>query len=200
MAIDDAAIIDLGKLPISEAEPCGKDAADDEEYLLIDAEMTKLDRIDLGEVDWPQVELASQNILHTKSKDVEMACALGYALVKRERYAGLAATLGLFTELVKTFWETLFPKRPRRRKARMEALAEHLIEAGWLSDEGRPRPDEFDAVDLCVERIEELTAALKEAMPDDEPDFGKFTRKIKELAKGRPKPAEPAPAAEGAAS
>jgi type VI secretion system protein VasJ len=198
-SIDEAAIIALGKTPISDDAPCGQDVADDEEYLLVEAETAKLDRIDLGDPDWFRIEQASLNILRSKAKDVEIACALGCTLFKNARYAGLAAALGLFTELAKNFWDGLFPTRPRRRKVRIEALTERLVEGGWLRD-AQPRPDEFDAIDRCVQRVAELQAALNEKMPDDPADFGKFTRKLKELAGQRPKAAGAPTPATGAPS
>lgn len=196
-ALDETSIIALGQTPISDAAPCGEDAADDEQYMLVEAELAKLDRIDLGDPDWFQLEQASLNILRAKSKDIEMACALGYALFKKGRYAGLAAALALLTELVRNFWDNLYPTRPRRRKARIESLAERLVEGGWFRD-AAPRPDEFDTIDKCAERIGELEMLLTEKMPDDPPDFGKFKRKIKELADGRPKTAAPASASPAA--
>jgi type VI secretion system protein VasJ len=198
-SIDEAVIIALGKTPISDDAPGGQDVADDEEYLLVEAETAKLDRIDLGDPDWFRIEQASLNILRTKAKDVEVACALGYTLFKKGRYAGLAATLGLFTELVKNFWDNLFPARPRRRKVRIEALTERLVEGGWLRD-AQPRPDEFDVIDRCVERVAELQTALTEKMPDDPAEFGKLTRKLKELAGQRPKAAAAQAPAAGALS
>jgi type VI secretion system protein VasJ len=194
--LDEATMIALGTTPIAGDAPCGVDVADDEDYLRLEAEVVKLDRIDLGDPDWYAIEDASLNILRGKSKDVLVACALGYALFKKHRYAGLAATLGMLTELTRNYWENSFPQRPRRRKAQIEALAERLVEGGWFRD-APPKPDEFDALDLCVARIAELQTALTEKMPDDPPDFGKFVRKIKELAASRPKPAAAAPAAAG---
>ncbi len=195
MALDEAAVLDLGRNPISDAAPAGQEVADDEDYLLIEAELSKLDRIDLGEVDWFKVDQSARNILRSKSKDTHIATALGFGLVKKERYAGLAATLGLFIELSRNFWDNGFPARPRRRKARMESLCEHLVDAGWLSGDGKPRPSEFDAVDTCVQRLAELNTLLTEKMPDDAPDFAKLQRRLRDLANERPKPAEPAVAA-----
>ena len=189
-SFDETPIIELGKTPISAAAPCGVDVADDEAYLLVEAEVARLRRIDLGEPDWRGLEDAALMILRTKSKDVIIACGLGYALFKKQRYAGLAAALGLLTELTKNYWDGLFPTRPRQRKALIEGLGERLTEDGWFRD-APPRPDEFDAVDRCVTRVGELQAALTEKMPDDAPDFGKFTRKLKDLVATRPIKMEP---------
>ncbi|MGB2986722.1 MAG: type VI secretion system protein TssA [Phycisphaerae bacterium] len=197
-SFDESGIIDLGKNPIPGAEPCGIDAADDEEYLAVGAEMSKVGRIEADEPDWYVIEQSGTNILRSKSKDVEMAASLGHALFKRYSYAGLSATLALLTELVKNFWDGCFPPRPRRRKARIEALANRFTEQRWFQD-NQPKPDDFDALDACVVRVEELKSAFTEKMPDEPPDFGKFVRGLKEHAGKRPKPAaSPAPAESGA--
>lgn len=195
---DEQQVLDLGTNPIPGGDPCGSDVADDEQYIEVNAQISGLDRIESEEPDWYMIEQSTINILSSKSKDVEMAAALGHALFKQHSYAGLAATLGLFTELVKNFWDNLYPARPRRRKARMEMLTDRFSEHGWFRD-NQPKPDEFDAVDLCLVRIDEFTAALSEKMPDDPPDVKKFVRGLKELAARRPKPQEAAPAAPAAA-
>ena len=199
--LDEGPILELGTTPIPGAEPCGTDASEDEEYIFVVGEVAKLGRIEAEEPDWYQIEQSGLNLLRSKSKDVEIAAGVGLALFKRARYAGLAAVLGLMGKLVATYWDGLFPARPRRRKARIESLTDQFSEGGWFTD-NPPNPGDFDGIDLCVTRIEELNTVLTEKMPDDAPDFGKFVRKIKELAAQRPKPAEPAPAppppAEGA--
>ena len=184
---DEAPYIDLGRSPIPGAAPCGSDVAEDEEYILVQAEMAKLDRIEAGEPDWRSALDAAANILRNKSKDLDIASILGMCLFKREGYAGLAASLKLIHELVTGFEDGCFPDRPRRRKARIEALADRFTEGGWFRD-FQPKPDEFDAVDACAERINDLDAALRTRMPDDPPDFSKFVRGIRELAQRRPRP------------
>ena len=197
--LDEGTIIELGRNPIPGSEPCGVDVADDEEYLVVGAEMSKVDRIEADEPDWYQIEQNTTNILRAKSKDVEIAAALGHALFKRYSYAGLAAALALLTELVRNFWDGCFPPRPRRRKARIEALTNRFVEQQWFRD-NQPKPDDFDALDACMVRGEELENALTEKTPDEPPDFGKFMRGLKEHAAKRPKPAAAAaPAAEGGA-
>ncbi len=194
---DEAPILELGKAPVPGGSACGVDPGDDEQYIAIKAELAKVDRIEADEPDWYQIEQNSLNLLRDKTKDVEVATALGHALFKRYSYAGLAAALGLLTELINTFWDDLFPTRPRRRKARIETLVARFTEQQWFR-ENKPKPNDFDALDLCVMRTEELKAALTGKMPDEPPDFGKFSRGLKEHAGKRPKPAA-APAAGEAA-
>lgn len=193
-SFDENPIMELGKKPIPGGAPCGIDAGDNPQYIFVTAELAKLDRIEADEPDWFKIEQEATNLLSTVSKDVEIAAALGHALFKRHSYAGLPAALGLFTELVNNHWDGLYPARPRRRKARIESLPDRFVEADWFRD-NQPKPDDFDALDLAVIRIDELSNALKAKMPDDDPDFGKFIRKLKEYAAKRPKPAAEAPAA-----
>jgi type VI secretion system protein VasJ len=196
---DENLIIELGKTPIQGANPCGTDVAESEEYIFVMGELAKLDRIEIGEPDWYRVEEACRGLLRSQAKDVELAVALGLALFQRSSYVGLAAVLGLLHGLVTHFWEGLYPERPRRRKTRMEFLTDRFTEGGWFSAH-QPKPEDFDALDLCVSRIEALKAVLTEKMPDDPPDFGKFARAIKELAARRPKAAAGPEAATGEGS
>jgi type VI secretion system protein VasJ len=167
-------------------------------YIEVDAEMNKLGRIEAGEPDWYQIEQGCKTILSSVAKDVEVASWYGHALFKQYGYPGLAAALGLLTELVKNFWDGMYPSRPRRRKARIETLADQFTEGEWFRDNQPSGDADFDALDLCVTRSEELDAALTEKMPDDPPDFKKFMRGLKSHAEKRPKPQEPAPAAAAA--
>ncbi|MBX3394911.1 MAG: type VI secretion system protein TssA [Phycisphaerae bacterium] len=196
-SFDETTILPLGVEPIGGGAPTGVDAADDENYILVQAELNRIGRFDGEPPNWFNVIQGATNVLRMKSKDIEIAAGLGYALFKQHGYAGLAATLKLLNDLTTNFWDGLFPERPRRRKARIESLTEVFIDGEWFK-ENPPKPNEFDAIDLCVTRIGELTAALTEKMPDEPPDFAKFTRGLKELAAKRPKPAEavaPAPSA-----
>jgi len=197
-ALDETPIIDIGKTAIPGDSPCGIDAADDATYIEITAEISKLGRIEADEPDWFQVEQGCKTLLSTISKDAEIASAYGFALFKRHSYAGLAAALGLLCELVKGFWDDMYPSRPRRRKARIETLGDQFAEKEWFK-ENQPKPDDFDALDVCVIRAEELKGLLTEKMPDDPPDFRKFLQGLKSHAGKRPAPAA-APAAAPASS
>ena len=156
--LDEAPIIELGKNAIPGGDACGVDAGDDEAYINATAEFTKHGRIESDEPEWFQMEQDCTAVLREKSKDVEIACVLGHALFKRCRYEGLAAALGLMTEMVKNFWDGMFPPRPRRRKARIETLADVFTEGLWFR-ENQPKPDDFDSLDLCLTRAEELKTA-----------------------------------------
>ncbi len=187
-SLDESVILELGTVPIPGGAPCGVDAAEDELYIAVMAEMPKLDRIDADEPDWMSMTENATKLLRTKSKDIEIASAMGHALFKKHSYAGLAAALGMLDGMVRQSWDDTFPKRPRRRKARIEALASRFVDGQWLRD-NPPKPSDFDGLDLCVARAESLKAAITERMPDDPPDFRKFLDGLKGHASQRPKPA-----------
>src|SRR5262245_33367675 len=124
--LDENPILALGREPIAGGAPCGIEAGDEESYIAVQAELTKMDRIEAGEPDWYVMEESAKVLLASKSKDFEIASILGLALFKRYGYSGLAAGLGLLLEMVNTYWDGMFPDRPRRRKARAEALCDRF--------------------------------------------------------------------------
>ncbi len=206
--LDEAPILELGKTPIPGPSPAGADAADDEQYIFCSKQVAKIGRLDADaenpNPDWYGTEQAATNLLRSKVKDVEVASWLGWALFQRVGYAGLSCGIALISELVRNFWDGMQPERPRRRKARIESLCDQfatgikVADGGWFKD-NQPKPDDFDALDQILARIDELKTLLTEKMPDDPPDFSKFTRCAKELAGQRPKPqAAAAPAAPAA--
>ena len=197
-SFDRSRIVDLGTTPIPGGEPCGKDAGDDLQYIAVTSELAKLDRIESDDPDWYQMEQDAIAILTSTSKDVEVASALGHTLFKLHGYAGLEAALSLFCALIENYWDGLYPSRPRRRKARIESLADCFTDGEWFR-QNQPKPDDFDALDECIKANERLTALLTEKMPDDAPELGKFARGLKDHAAKRPKPEAPPPAAAPAA-
>jgi type VI secretion system protein VasJ len=190
--IDEAPILELGKTPIAGPAPAGADAADDPDYILVGAEMSKADRVDTGPPEWHEVERAASDVLRLKSKDVEMACSLGLAMFRKSGYAGLSASLAMIGEMLNNFWDGMFPERLRRRKNTIESLCERFTDGGWFADD-QHKPNDYDALDACLQRIEAIEATLKAKMPDEPPDFGKFKRALKDYAAQRPKADAPPP-------
>ena len=58
---------------------------------------------------FPQAVKLAQESLATKSKDLQLAAWLTEALLNTESFPGLLQGLNLCTELIKNFWETLYP-------------------------------------------------------------------------------------------
>jgi type VI secretion system protein ImpA len=60
--------------------------------------------------DWPQVIKFAGEALANKSKDLQLAVWLAEALLKKEGFSGLRASLGLIQKLIEEFWEGLYPE------------------------------------------------------------------------------------------
>lgn len=60
--------------------------------------------------DWPQVIKLAQDVIATKSKDLQLAAWLAEALTKTQGYAGLLEGLTLCRGLLENFWDTLYPE------------------------------------------------------------------------------------------
>jgi len=193
-AFDEAPVIELGKAPIPGGAAAGSDPGDNSTYIEVDAEMNKVGRIEAGEPDWFAIEQGSKTLLQSVAKDAEVASWYGHALFQRNGYAGLAAAFSLISELIRNFWDDMYPTRPRRRKARIETLTDRFVEGDWFKEKPPKVEADFDAIDVCMTRISELEQILKEKMPDDPPEFGKFIRGLKGQADKRPKKDAPPPA------
>jgi len=60
--------------------------------------------------DWPLVVKLAGEALATKSKDLQIAAWLTEAMLRREGFSGLDASLGLIHGLLESFWDTLYPE------------------------------------------------------------------------------------------
>src|SRR5215475_13546575 len=147
--VDLSIICHLGKQPITPDTPCGKAMdEDDEDYTMLRAEMAHSQR--LAEkthiTDWDNIVRLSVSILSAKSKDLQMASYLSYALFEKHGYSGLEAALTLYHDLLEEYWHDLFPQKLRGRIAAMTWIAEKLDRAVM-----RRHPDtaEVDTVRRC---------------------------------------------------
>jgi len=207
-SLDEAPILALAAANHS-GGPAGVDVADDPDYLYIEAELDKLDSLEAQESakargedpqpNWFEIEMRAQRLLESKTKDMVLACWYAMALFHRYQYTGLAAGLGLINEFAKN-WDAIFPERPRKRKAQIEAMGERFLVGGmseWFKHQplaaGSPS-DEFDAVDKAVQRAESIRDAVNAKMPEDKADVAKFISALKGFAGLRPREAVPATA------
>ena len=88
--------------PISNDSPCGKDAANDEEYFKLNMEFPKTTP---DYKNW--IEL-SNLILKEKSKDIKVAVWLCFALYRTENIKGLKEGLELIYNFLKSLKTTYF--------------------------------------------------------------------------------------------
>jgi type VI secretion system protein VasJ len=158
--------ISLGKKPLSEEAPAGRDVRDLEIFLELQGEIDRSQSISQSSpVDWKKVQRLSTEILDKEGKDLLVACYLSVALTRNEGPPGFLAGLIVINDLVGEFWESLYPTTKRMRGRRnaitwwMDALKELLpaLEAPPLS------PEEMESAGKV---IRELNRTIGEKDPD----------------------------------
>ncbi|RLA76438.1 MAG: type VI secretion system protein TssA, partial [Epsilonproteobacteria bacterium] len=144
----------LGRTPIDEQNPAGKDVKYDEEFELVESEMSKLTSpSSASEIDWNLVSTTSYNILENKSKNILVAVYLSYAQYKLRGIDGLDDSVKVISDMLDNYWETLYPPK-KRLKGRINAIE------WWL---GKISKD-LEAIDDVVvesEKKDNLIANLK---------------------------------------
>ena len=107
----------LGITPINEQNPSGEDVKYDEDFELLNAQISKLTSPSSSSgIDWDKVVTLSSIILETKSKDILVAVYFSYGLFKQHDIDGLADGVKVLADLLENYWETLYP--PKRRPKR----------------------------------------------------------------------------------
>jgi type VI secretion system protein ImpA len=113
-----SSVLDIDTLlaPLPGDNPAGQDVRYDGTHDAIKEARRSDDALSQGDwvreiktADWAAVIDMATEALAAKSKDLQIACWLLEALVKRHGFAGLRDGLRLVRELQERFWETLFP-------------------------------------------------------------------------------------------
>lgn len=112
--------------PISDAAPAGDDAAADERYLDLRAEVSRLERGD--RVDWARVLDLGTELLQESTKDLLVAVYVAWALYQRSGFVGLTQGVALVAALLDTYGDALHPRRPRARAGALEWLLQTRCE------------------------------------------------------------------------
>jgi type VI secretion system protein VasJ len=153
------------------------------EFEQLQDEIAKLESIHGEFVNWDAVVEIGGGILGDKSKDILVACYFCRGLYECDGYSGLAQGLSILRDLVKNFWDTLYPELKRLR-ARVSAL-------GWLTEklskrvsEHKPKPTEQEAVESCKSLVEQLEGLLKEKLGEraDGIVWGELYRPLRDYA------------------
>ncbi len=106
----------LGKEPVSAGQPTGTDVRYDPEFDELQAEIDKLSSPSATEgTDWKKVSDISSTILAEKSKDILVAGYLSVSQVHLNKIEGLETGLIIYSDLIETFWDGLYPVKKRMR-------------------------------------------------------------------------------------
>ncbi|WP_296223971.1 type VI secretion system protein TssA [Ralstonia sp. UBA689] len=146
----------IGRQPISETQPCGKDVRDEPEFDLLQMEISRMTNpAATGAPDWQRVVELSTVLLTTTGKDMLVACYLTHGLLRIRGLSGLHDGMQMLADLLQNWWDQLYPPIQRLR-ARRNALQ-------WLIDQVRAHGEEADWTTLPPQdpaMIDSLCAAI----------------------------------------
>lgn len=154
--------------PIPGTAPSGIDARYEPLHEAVRAQISLLDAVSGGEVDWDRVRTDAGRLLSATSKDLLVASYLAFALFKLEGLRGLAIGFQTMARMSDVHWEGMFPpeKRARARVNAIDWLTERVELAlkDWpVSAADRP------AVKDLVAAIAELNALVNQRFEDPSP-------------------------------
>jgi type VI secretion system protein VasJ len=188
-------LTELGKNPISEANPAGDDIRYEPEFDELQQEIDKLSiaSADGGGIDWNRVISLSGTILAEKSKNMQVATYLAAALTATDQFQGLSDGLTIIKDLVENYWDTMYPPLKRIR-GRLNAVAWWADRAEAFLKEYDPDPLPAELVDGAKNNLGELDNLLGDKS-DDAPVLSRLQGLIERLPVqgGEDEPAESAP-------
>lgn len=168
----------LGTVAIAADAPAGKSARYEPEFEQLETEISKLEAISGGEVDWKSVIELATTIIGQKSKDMLVASYLVFGLFKTRRYEGLADGLEMYQGMLVTHWEQLFPAASRAA-ARKTALK-------WLADRLQPLVDgdmvaaaDEAMLRKCHDKFDEIYKFTTEKFDGDPPALNILIKSLK---------------------
>lgn len=177
----------LGVRPISADKPQGKNVRDDDIYFELKSEMDKLSSPSgRNGFSWETVESLATTILKSHSKDLLAASYLGAALVNLKKGAGLDDATDMYWGLVKTYWDTLYPPKPRGRMAALNWWIEKtnlaLSKPNWTVSSKQMK--------AISSRLNDMAGFLGSRM-DTPPSFGELIRSVTALCPQDDRPDKP---------
>lgn len=187
------ALLALGTQPISDGSPAGESVRDDAQFETLQAEFLKLERPDQPTVDWDAVVKGASALLGGRGKDLLVGVYLAVGLLERDGYSGFADGLKVVHDLLANFAATMYPERPRARRAAMVFLSER---GGSRVTLRGSRGASREVLDGTIETLDALETLSASAIEDGGGLFGDLRRALDAVRDDlAPAAAEPAPAA-----
>ena|GEM_PF-1352219 len=149
---------------ISSDSPCGTDFKYEDAFLEVEAEIDKSNNLFEGmETDWNKVSSSSEKLLAEHSKDVKILCWWTYSLWKQNAWIGLEKALPVFSTLLSTYEDKLFPKSKKVKISSITWLEEQLDE-DILDDNGNiaANIDHKKFLDFFIELEKNFALSLQE--------------------------------------
>lgn len=165
----------LGTTPIAGAAPTGENARYDPDYEALEAEVKKMESLTGEKPAWPKVQELAQKLLSEKTKDVLVASYLGMAALQNSGFAALAQAIAIQRDLLKTFWDNLWPEQKRMR-ARVTALQWFNDRVAVAVNARNAGEQDREGLEKCSAAIKELSDAVAEKFTEEKPDLGAISR------------------------
>ncbi|OQX20442.1 MAG: type VI secretion system ImpA domain-containing protein [Desulfobulbaceae bacterium A2] len=193
-------VLTLGLFPVSEENPAGEDIRYHPDFESLQAEVDKISLPSAagGAIDWAKISSMSAAILAKQSKDLLVAAYFAVAQLHLAGLPGLEAGLGVLTDLVTTFWETLFPQL-RRMRGRVAALEWWIEKSESALGSVRHTVVDETVKARLLERCARIQDILAGYIPENCPDLAPVVRILEALASTAAPPQSPAAAAVAAA-
>ncbi len=164
-------MMNLGKTPISEENPAGKDARYEADFEFLSLEIAKLSSPTASSgINWDTVIKLSAKILEKDSKHLQAASYLNYGLIKTKGLEGLYQGIHILKELIENFWETLFPPKNRMKgrkgiivwwEEKVSDFVSHADPVTWKREKRDALIDELTCIDIFLgENMEDAPLLL----------------------------------------
>lgn len=171
--------LELASSAICDESFAGEDVRFSSEFEALEAELAKAQSMhESGQVDWLQVQVLSEALLRTQSKDLRVAVWLTWALYQRESFAGLLAGIGMLHHLCEQHWVEIHPGKARTRSAAINWLVLRLEQV--LGD-SVPIKEQLPLFRCMVEHLQGLDAVLTEHLAGDAPLLLPLCRRLKSM-------------------
>jgi len=185
--VDLAKVAALGTTPIAGASPAGASARYEPEFEKLGAEIAKLESVEgRKSIRWKDVVELANTLLESKTKDLLVGAYLATGLEQTAGYKGLSTGLTVTRDMMKTFWDGLFPEKARLR-ARSSALQwmSERIGAELAQRPGAGRSDR-EVLASCEGLLGEINTLVSEKFGEEGPDLSVLTRAVHEKVSSIP--------------
>ncbi|MCP3898218.1 MAG: type VI secretion system protein TssA [Desulfobacteraceae bacterium] len=173
-------LLEIGKIPISEEAPAGKDVRYEPSFDALSTEMSKMGTISGGsEIDWDNVISLSSQILEKESKHLQVACYLCYGLLITKGFEGFATGLHILKEIMENFWDPMFPPK-KRMKGRRGIIAWWEEKTSDFFDNAKAVTWEKEKRDALIDDLNAIDHFLEDNM-EDAPLLVPYIKKIKSV-------------------